>query len=325
MPACHARASKRFPVRQAAQLSQSRFFTLLFLPLLVVFALWAASPARAEATAKPAPNPALWQLTDEDSQIWLFGTVHILNPALKWRTNTIDTAFAQAGTYYSEAPVVQATAQMMQPLIMKHGVNHSGVPFTERLSAQGLADFKTIIAALGMPQGAMKQFTAYRPWLAGVSLGALQVQARGGDPEAGVDKILWHEAVENGKTLGYFETMEQQISLFGAMEPDEELKFLEDGLRQMIEQPDLLDDITLDWQAGRTEVLAHKLNGAMEGQESLRERLLVARNRDWAMKIQELMNGEGTVFIAVGAGHLAGEGSVQDQLEGLGFTVTRVQ
>ncbi|WP_262689968.1 TraB/GumN family protein [Kordiimonas aestuarii] len=304
-------------------------YLVLVLPLLLGFALGQpglADQASAEETVPASmPKPALWRLSDEDSEIWLFGTVHILNPALKWRTAKVDAAFKDAGIYYSEAPVVQADTKMMQPLIMKHGINRSNVPFTNKLSKQGKADFKATLKALGMPEDTMKQFEAYRPWLAGVSIGALQVQARGGDPEAGVDKILWREAVADGKMLGYFETMEQQVSLFGAMTPEEELKFFEDGLRQMIEEPDLLDEITLDWQAGRIDALSHKLNGAMEGQESLRDRLLVDRNRAWAMKIKELMDGEGTIFVAVGAGHLAGDGSVQDHLEQLGYTVTRAQ
>lgn len=297
-------------------------FLHVSLLLLMLAACLVTRPALAADTA---PQPALWKLEDEDSEIWLFGTVHILNPALKWRTAAIDAALEKADTFYSEAPVADADAATMQPLITQYGVNHSGVPFTEKLSPKGQQDLKAMMVLLGLKADAVKQLEPYRPWLAGVTLGALQVQMKGGDPEAGVDKILWHQAAQAGKTLGYFETLEQQISLFGAMSEEEELKFFEDGIRQMITEPDLLDEIIRDWQAGRVEALAHKLNGALEGQASLRDRMLTGRNRAWAATIADLMAGSGRIFVAAGAGHFAGDGSVQDQLEKLGFTVNRVQ
>ena len=317
-----ARPRARERARPRTHLRWLRYRLYIFLPSLLIATLIAARAVYAEDAA---PRPALWKLEDANSEIWLFGTVHILNPSLKWRTGRVDSAFDSAEVFYSEAPVVQADPEMMQPLIMKYGINRSNTPFTEKLSKQGLADFKTTLRNLGMTEEAMSQFKPYRPWLAGVTIGALQVQKKGGDPDAGVDKILWREAVKEGKMLGYFETMEQQISLFGAMTPEEELKFFEDGLRQLIEAPDLLDDITRDWQAGRVNELAHKLNSAMEGQDSLRDRMMVKRNHAWAEKIAELMEGEGKVFVAVGAGHLAGEGSLQEHLEELGYTVSRLQ
>ena len=56
----------------------------------------------------------------------------------------------------------------------------------------------------------------------------------------------------------------------------------------------------------------------------LYERLLTSRNANWAEWIERRLAQPGTVFVAVGAGHLAGRGSVQDQLERRGVKVTRV-
>jgi uncharacterized protein YbaP (TraB family) len=56
----------------------------------------------------------------------------------------------------------------------------------------------------------------------------------------------------------------------------------------------------------------------------LAEVLLVRRNANWARWIKDRLAKPGTVFIAVGAGHLAGPNSVQDQLKGLGLSSARV-
>jgi uncharacterized protein len=52
--------------------------------------------------------------------------------------------------------------------------------------------------------------------------------------------------------------------------------------------------------------------------------LLVQRNQVWATKIAAMLQQPGTVFIAVGAAHLAGPDSVQARLELLGVPVERL-
>jgi uncharacterized protein YbaP (TraB family) len=55
----------------------------------------------------------------------------------------------------------------------------------------------------------------------------------------------------------------------------------------------------------------------------LYQRLLVQRNQVWATKIAAMLQQPGTVFIAVGAAHLAGPDSVQVQLRKLGISAQR--
>ncbi|MEP6898336.1 MAG: TraB/GumN family protein, partial [Rhodanobacter sp.] len=56
----------------------------------------------------------------------------------------------------------------------------------------------------------------------------------------------------------------------------------------------------------------------------LYQRLLVQRNQAWAAKIATMLQQPGTIFIAVGAAHLAGPDSVQAQLESHGVTVEQL-
>jgi len=55
------------------------------------------------------------------------------------------------------------------------------------------------------------------------------------------------------------------------------------------------------------------------------EKLLWQRNRTWADWVQKRLETPGTVFVAVGAGHLAGAKSVQADLAAKGIHVSRVQ
>src|SRR5213595_2989496 len=42
------------------------------------------------AAGAASAAPALWKVSDADSEIYLFGNLHALNPAAKWRTPAYD-------------------------------------------------------------------------------------------------------------------------------------------------------------------------------------------------------------------------------------------
>ena len=79
------------------------------------------------------------------------------------------------------------------------------------------------------------------------------------------------------------------------------------------------------WQAGDPKRLARSMNESLEATPQLAQTLLIGRNANWAQWIKGRMDRPGTVFVAVGAGHLAGKGSVQDQLKALGIKTRRVK
>ncbi len=86
----------------------------------------------------------------------------------------------------------------------------------------------------------------------------------------------------------------------------------------------MMDRMVDEWLEGDADGLAALLNEGLTD-PVLAEALLYARNDRWAEWIDTRMDSPGTVFVAVGAGHLAGAKSVQDYLTARGFTVDRVQ
>ena len=79
-----------------------------------------------------------------------------------------------------------------------------------------------------------------------------------------------------------------------------------------------------NWSRGDAAALAAQLNADSDSPE-LAEALIFSRNRNWAAWIENRMKTPGTVFLAVGAGHLGGKDSVQDVLAKHGFKAVRVQ
>ena len=72
-------------------------------------------------------------------------------------------------------------------------------------------------------------------------------------------------------------------------------------------------------------MLAERVNRDFERSPMLRRMLVEDRNLRWADWIARRMKaGEGPLFIAVGAGHMAGKGSLLEDLEAQGLKVSRV-
>ncbi len=269
--------------------------------------------------SKDAPNPAIWKLTDHDSTVWLFGTVHILQPSLNWQSEKVSQAFINSDVVYFETPADQ---KAMQPLIMQYGVN-KGTTLSAQMSDTGRANLKRALQSLGIPLGVTQQLEPLKPWLAGLTMAAFQIQAQGGDPEAGVERILQKEAKRIGKPVRYLETDIQQIQMLAGLSDKAQLYLLEDGLRMMIEEPNLLNELISGWVSGDVNKIDAVMLQSMQQEQELYATILVDRNKNWAAQIKTIMEGSGTAFIAVGAGHLAGGNSVQYYLGDYGLTAVR--
>lgn len=79
------------------------------------------------------------------------------------------------------------------------------------------------------------------------------------------------------------------------------------------------------WSRGDVKGIADSFNSDLADSPELKDALLVQRNNNWARWVKGRLDQPGTVLVAVGAGHLAGDQSVLAVLEGQGMKITRVQ
>ena len=100
--------------------------------------------------------------------------------------------------------------------------------------------------------------------------------------------------------------------------------YLRDVVRHLPSVQRELRAMVRAWEAGDAAGLARLMNEDNDDPH-LREALLVDRNKAWARWIGARLARPGTVFVAVGAGHLAGSDSVQAQLAAMGIPAERVQ
>src|SRR4051812_44835850 len=104
--------------------------------LLAFIAVLGALAAPTLASAAPA----MWRVRDGDSEIYLFGTMHVLPPGLKWRTRLYDAAYARADAVWFETDM-RASPATLSALMAKYGVDPER-RLTDKLSPEGLDDLR---------------------------------------------------------------------------------------------------------------------------------------------------------------------------------------
>jgi len=284
-----------------------------------------AAEENAEATvaiaAVPASpeGPAIWKVADEDTTIYLFGTVHALPSDVEWYNEDIAAALGSADTIVTEILMDDTVAPRMVELVNSTGMMPPGQTLRSLLDEEQRASFETAMQKLGLPVAA---FDAYEPWYAGMMLTMLPLYQQGYSPDAGVEKVLLQTAGKAQRAA--LETLEFQIGVFDQLPQESQVAFLVETAENIDDLKASLDAMVTEWLEGDAESLASMMNeGLTDG--DLAEALLYGRNRSWATWIDERLEVPGTVFVAVGAGHLAGANSVQDALGQLGLEVERVR
>ena len=287
--------------------------------------LSAAAPAQQTlpvpvAQQQPAPaRPAMWKVADADTTIYLFGTIHALPPGIEWFDGRIATAFESSQELVTE--IVETEPAQMQKLVLAKSVLPAGKSLRDMFTPKQKADFEASLTANGLP---VQTFDRMKPWYAAVFLSTLPILRGGFDPANGVEQALGARGKALGRAHGALETAEYQLGLFDSLPEDVQLRYLAEVVENMPEARNVLAGMVEAWKRGDAATLARMMNEE-EDDPVLLERLLTNRNKAWADWIDKRLDRPGTVFLAVGAGHLAGGGSVQDQLASKGIATNRVQ
>ncbi|RDI97930.1 TraB/GumN family protein [Dyella solisilvae] len=266
-------------------------------------------------------QPGLWVVRQGEATIYLFGTVHLLPSDANWTSPALDKALTDSQRLSIE--IVDDDSQSMQALVMQHGLD-IGHPLSTKLDDRDMQRLEKAAEDAKVPGGAAS-LQPMRPWLAALTLTVAPLVQAGMDPSQGVDKRLKARMQEAGKPVDGLETSEMQIRMLADLPESMQLDFLRQSFRDVADGPAKMRELVDAWRRGDTGAIA-KVEDEDLRRESpmLYQRLIVERNEAWAKTIAERLKQPGVSFIAVGAGHLAGPDSVQEQLHKLGITVTRL-
>lgn len=274
----------------------------------------------ASVSDDPADGPALWKVADDDTTVYLFGTFHALKPGIEWFNGPVKAAYESA-----EEVALEATdtldVQRMSELVLKYAVDPDGRTLSSVIGPDLAVQLDERISALGVPLASIEPM---EPWMVVMTMAQLQMQAAGFNPMLGVDVTLQKSAAEAGKTLVGIEGAEAQLKLLDSFPEERQIAWLEMSLRDWDDGPEMLNDMLSAWSSGDVDGFADEIVESMKEVPNLNQVLMVDRNEGFAEWVATRLEEPGTVFMAIGAGHLAGPDSVQDFLRADGITPTRL-
>ncbi|WP_397603883.1 TraB/GumN family protein [Sphingorhabdus sp.] len=280
-------------------------------------AVTALDPVKA-APAVTDVDPALWVIKDEDTTIYLFGSIHVLKPGLGWFDDGVKTAFDSSDQLVLE--LVDLPAAEAQALFGKLAMDQQGKTLRSKMNDADRAVYDAAMGKLGIPAPSLDPF---EPWAAGIAMSLMAMQKAGFDPNSGVEKQLTAAAKVSNKPIAGLETAEFQLSIFDTLPEADQIAFLVETAKMIDDTNSMMDKMVNMWGSADTESLAQLMNEGMTSR-TLYDALLTNRNANWAKWISAQMKKPGVTFMAVGAGHLAGSTSVQALLPAYGLTATRV-
>ena len=263
--------------------------------VLIAAALAAAAP-HAEAATQPvaSASPAMFVVRDADTTVYIFGTFHALDGRADWFSNEVRAAFESSNELVLETVIPEG------PVQIRPAIGGRALPVTP--SASFLATTRMAISA-GRSQG-------------------MQVGN-------GADMVLRHAAEAEGKRVEGLETLELQLNMFTRMPaasamPAPRAGEPVDDSAPMDNLSKAMADMQASWKRGDQSVFVTMLGQLNKASPDTYRMMFTERNARWADWIRARLQTPGTVFVAVGAGHLAGKDSLLVQLAERGIPSQRV-
>ncbi len=285
---------------------------------LAAFALLSCNATQTEA--KPL-KPALWKVSDADTTIYLFGTIHLLPKELDWQSRKMDRAIRASDSLVLETVLDKNPAET-GAVMSRLGMSPGLPPLLDRVPADKRDILKRLVTKSGVSLTVLDRFET---WAAALTLASAGMRDLPVSVEHGSEAVLSKRFATDKKAVMGLETPAQQLGFFDALPEAAQREFLASIAEDDSSARAQFEAMIAAWGSGNVKKIAETFDDELKLTPELADALLKKRNVNWSNWITTRMAQPGTVFLAVGAGHLAGSGSVNDLLTKRGLRVSRVQ
>jgi uncharacterized protein YbaP (TraB family) len=296
--------------------NEKKFFGSFFQKrTFLLFSCFLYLPAHAE--------PAIWLVQGPGAKVYLFGTMHILPKNSVWFGPKIEAAFNDSQELWEEADIGLGGGQP-PPDILARAVQPGG-DLWAKLPPAYADKFRDQLRRCHLPANVV---ATYRPWFATLIPGLCDVIAQGGatltSGTNGPEGTLLSRAKADHKQLNFFETADQQFGYMADAPEAVQMKQLREAIDDGGTDQDDFKGMESNWAAGNLPAIDKIVADTKSKDPEFYATLFTQRNIRFAEKLLPLLHGTRTIFVAIGAAHLAGPDSVQAQLVQHGFTAKRL-
>lgn len=263
----------------------------------------------------------VWKVEKDNNQVFLGGTVHSLSEAEYPLPDTFSNVYERADEVYFEFDMSKLNSPELRSAIINELTYKNGGSIADDLKADTLTSLKASLNERGLTY---EQLAGLKASLLGLTLNSVETQ-RLGLKGKGVDTYFHELASEEGKPIGWLESLDDQVATlasFGAGQEDEYIRYILDTLDDKM---NIITDMERGWRQADIELLNTKLLSPMQHTfPDVYESAVIKRNEAWLPKIEAMLDDKDTELVLVGVLHFVGEHSILRQLEAKGYKVSRL-
>lgn len=271
-------------------------------------------------------NPFLWKVEKDKQVSYLFGTMHVADPALSHLPLKLKEALAQSDGVRTEIDMHFMNQLKMSQLMLRKDGKTLKTLLPKALYKRTEAYLKRINPALDLTP-----FAQLKIWALAATLEFLENQLKYPNLKV-IDDLVFMYGEEHNKSVGGIETIEEQVGYFDAFTLEENLLMLESILDFLDKEHNYMQKMKNLYIEGEAQPLleyAHeqfKKSKYKTLEKKFMEVLLYNRNKVMAERIDNLLkeNREKSYLFAFGVMHFLDKKSVIEYLEQYGYKVTRM-
>ena len=287
-----------------------------WLPVLAL--LLAGSPTFAAENGHPL---SMWQIDGVSNSIYLLGSIHMLREKDHPIPSAIYDAYSQAEALIMEIDMDDIDPVADQAIATDLGLIQDGRALPDLMGPELYAEAESLAEALQIP---LRLLDKSEPWYAAINVEMMMLMRIGFSPTHGIEFHLAEIASRDNKEIFGLETARQQLEILDRLSLPSQRDLLIQTLSDSAELSQVMDDMVDAWRHGDIEFLEKSLLADMQEFDELHQAIVVDRNRNWVVRIEDLLREKDDYLIIVGALHLVGDQGVPNLLSQRGHKVTQL-
>lgn len=262
---------------------------------------------------------SLWHVSKNGHDLYLGGTIHMLKKEDYPLPVEFTQAFKKSDTLVFETDIDKTKTPEFAQKMAQMMTLPAGQSLKTALNKNTYNKLKTHLAERSIP---IDSFLRYKPSMVVLIISIIEIKKMG-MVDVGVDEYFHTQAKQAGKSIGYFESVDEQLSFLSAMGAGNENEMILNTLKDLSRMKTMMADMKSAWLSGDEHKLAEvSLTDMVRDYPDLYQTLLVKRNNSWMPHVEKMMRDKKVELVLVGALHLVGKDGLLQQLRDKGYRVT---
>ena len=266
-----------------------------------------------------APAP-VWRIKNNDSTVYLLGTVHVLKATVFPLPAVFDQVFDASDQIAQESNVLLLNDPEVQRRFLAAAAADSKL--IERNMPKSLK--KNLKAHLNHQRASIELFYPQKPVFTAMQLDQLNFMTLGLSYTNGLETYYARLADSQGKAILELEDPVETIELLSDQPLDQQFEFLAQSIRSYEASAAIYMNFIDLWKSGDADAIYNEMVAESASLPDVIRALLDTRNIQMVKKMQPLFEGKKTTLVMVGAGHFGGEKGILQLLKNQGYTIAQL-